>query len=232
MILEFPESLLTYRSINSMMILTVRFILWEGAMKNSDRTEKTVNRIIEAAMTEFGSKGYSGGTVNNITKAGINKGLIYHNFRGKDELYLICIKCSCKKLLEYIHEHDGASDMQQYMRIRMDFFNANPKEAHIFFDALLNPPSHLFNEIGELLKDFNLLNEQIYTTTLNKLVLREDVSREDALSYFHLMQTMLNGYFSSPVFQNVELSEKVKIHESVIPKLFDYMLHGIAKGAK
>ena len=201
-------------------------------MKNNDRTERTVIRIVEAAMAEFGSKGYSGGTVNNITKAGINKGLIYHNFTGKDELYLTCIKCSCKKFMEYIHEHEGISDMQQYIKVRMEFFHSNPKEAHIFFDALLNPPPHLSHEIAEVLRDFNLLNEYIYKTTLDRLVLREEVSEEDALSYFHLMQTMLNGYFSSPTFQNVELSEKVKIHESLIPKLFDYMLYGIAKRGK
>ena len=53
---------------------------------------------------------------------------------------------------------------------------------------------------------------------------------DDALSYFHLMQTMLNGYFSSPAFQNVLLNEKVKIHETIIPKLLDLILYGIAKG--
>jgi len=46
------------------------------------------------------------------------------------------------------------------------------------------------------------------------------------------MQTMVNGYFSSPAFQNMAWDEKVKIHESIIPKLLDCMLYGIAEGEK
>ena len=36
-------------------------------------------------------------------------------------------------------------------------------------------------------------------------------SREDAVSYFHMMQTMLNGYFSSPAFCNISLEEKMDL---------------------
>ena len=72
----------------------------------------------------------------------------------------------------------------------------------------------------------------MYNQTLNSLMLRDEVSRDDAVSYFHLMQLMLNGYFSSPAFQSTDLSEKVKIHEMIVPKLLDYMLYGIAKGEK
>ena len=58
--------------------------------------------------------------------------------------------------------------------------------------------------------------------------MREGIEMEDALSYFHLIQTTLNGYFSSPAFQNVDLKEKVKLHEKIIPKLLNLMLYGIA----
>lgn len=42
----------------------------------------------------------------------------------------------------------------------------------------------------------------------------------------------INGYFSSPVFQNTDISEKVKMHEMIVSKLLDYMLYGIAQGEK
>lgn len=201
-------------------------------MKKSDKTELTIARIVESAIREFGENGYASGTMNNICKAGINKGLIYHNFASKDELYLTCVQHSCKSLTEYIEHHDGTTDLQKYMATRMEYFQAFPNETHIFFEALLNPPAQLSNRISEALKDFNLINERVYQTTLNHLVLRDGISMEHALSYFHLMQTMLNGYFSSPAFQNIVWNEKVKIHESMIPKLLDYMIYGIAKGEK
>lgn len=200
------------------------------AMKKSEKTEITVTKIIEAAMDEFGQNGYAGGTVNHICNTGINKGLLYHNFHGKDELYLTCLNRSSQKFIHYIQEKGGTKNLESYMSVRMDFFRDHPKEAHIFFDALLNPPVHLADKIQQSLAAFHALNEEIYGKTLNELVLREGVSKSDAFSYFHLMQLMLNGYFSSPAFQNTDLQEKVKMHEKILPKLFDYMLYGIAKG--
>lgn len=82
-------------------------------MKRTERTELTVSKILEAAMAEFGANGYAGGTVNNICKSGINKGLIYHNFKDKDELYLVCLENSCKKLVSMIEESGCISDQQQ-----------------------------------------------------------------------------------------------------------------------
>lgn len=201
-------------------------------IKKNERTILTVSKILEAAMNEFGKNGYSGGTVNNICKSGINKGLIYHNYNGKDVLYLTCLEHSCKKLMNYLNEHDNSKNPEIYMSARMDFFNKNPNEAHIFFEALLSPPVHLSDEINQIISEFNTFNEKMYNLSLNSIILRDGIKREDALSYFHLMQVMLNGYFSSPAFQNTNMSEKVKLHEMIVSKLLDYMLYGIAKGEK
>lgn len=199
-------------------------------MKKSEKTELTVSKIIETAMEEFGKNGYAGGTVNNICKAGINKGLIYHNFSGKDELYLTCLNRSCKNLMQYIQEQNGTKNPKNYMTSRMNFFSEYTNEAHIFFEALLNPPIHLSFEIQQALAEFNELNEKMYNATLDSLILRDGISRDDAISYFHLMQLMLNGYFSSPAFQNTEIQKKVEMHEMIVSRLLDCMLYGIAKG--
>ena len=83
-------------------------------MKKSEKTEITVSRILESAMSEFGNKGYAGGTVNNICKTGINKGLLYHKFAGKDALYLTCLKRSSEKMIGYVRECGGAKDLKGY----------------------------------------------------------------------------------------------------------------------
>ena len=210
---------------------TVNNLRWNDYEK-MEKTEITVSKIIEAAMQEFGQNGYAGGTVNNICKSGINKGLLYHNFSGKDELYLTCLRRSSSKLIRYIREREGTDHLENYMAARMDFFHDFPREARIFFDALLNPPIHLSEDIRQSLADFNALNEKIYEKTLDTLLLRDGISRADAISYFHLLQLMLNGYFSSPAFQSATWQEKAELHEKILPKLFDCMLYGIAKGEK
>ena len=57
-------------------------------MRKETKTERTKERILAAAMDEFGSKGYAASSLNNICNAGISKGLLYHNFKSKDDLFL------------------------------------------------------------------------------------------------------------------------------------------------
>lgn len=199
-------------------------------MKKREKTEHTIARIIEAAMDEFGKFGYAGGTINRICQSGINKGLLYHNFTGKDELYLRCLNRSCGMLLQYIQDQGGTQDLESYMAARMDFFTAHPNEAHIFFEALLNPPAHLSAQVQLALADFSALNERMYSETLDALEMRDGISREDAFCYFHMMQMMVNGYFSSPAVLSAAFEERVELHERIVPRLLDCMLYGIAKG--
>lgn len=55
-----------------------------GKIRDAERTRR---KILDAAKDEFFEKGYTGARVESIAKkAGLNKQLIYHYFKGKDEL--------------------------------------------------------------------------------------------------------------------------------------------------
>lgn len=199
-------------------------------MKQEEKTKLTVAKIIDAAMHEFGKNGYTGGAVNNICKSGINKGLVYHNFKDKDALYMACLEISCNKLVDYIKEKNCTSDILKYMEARMSFFEAFPDEAHIFFEAVLMPQEHLYNDIKKALCDFEKINEAVYRNTVAGLRLRDGVTMDDAVLYFHEMQNMFNAYFSSPAYRNTAFDEKIISHETNLPKLLNFMLYGIVKG--
>lgn len=201
-------------------------------MKRAEKTELTVSKILEAALEEFGAKGYAGGTINNICKRGINKGLIYHNFKDKDALYLACLENSCRKLIMLIEENDSVFDQLQYMNLRMHFFKEYPNEAHIFFEAILQPQEKLRDRIRKILQPFEEINEKIYRSVVSGITLRDGITQEDAICYFRQMQRMFNGYFSSSAYRYMALDEQIREHEMNLSKLLDFMLYGIAKGGK
>lgn len=199
-------------------------------MKRTEKTELTVLKILEAALEEFGAKGYAGGTINNICKRGINKGLIYHNFKDKDDLYLACLESSLRKLVMLIEENGCTSDQLQYMNLRMYFFKEYPNEAHIFFEAILQPQDKLRDRIEKILQPFEEINEKIYRSVVSGITLRDGITEEDAVDYFRQMQRMFNGYFSSSAYRYIALDEQIREHEMNLSKLLDFMLYGIAKG--
>lgn len=109
-------------------------------MKQKEKTEITREKIFMSAIKEFGTNGYALGSINNICKTGINKGLVYHNFKDKDELYLECVKRSLNDLIGYVAENKADESFVKYMDARRKFFDANEYEAYIFLEARTNPP--------------------------------------------------------------------------------------------
>lgn len=201
-------------------------------MKRSEKTELTVSKIMKSAMSEFGANGYVGGSVNNICKSGINKGLIYHNFKNKDEIYLKCLERSCETLISLIKESVCQLDFLQYMNVRISFFKKYPYEARIFFEAILQPQEHLWDEIQKILQPLEEINEKIYRSVVSSVKLRDGITEEEAVEYFRQIQRMFNGYFSSFTCRNMSLDEQITEHEAKLPKLLDFMLYGISKGGK
>ncbi|MFX3634303.1 MAG: TetR/AcrR family transcriptional regulator [Candidatus Pristimantibacillus sp.] len=56
-----------------------------GEIRNAERTRK---KILDAARVEFFSKGFSATRIESIaTRANVKKQLLYHYFRGKDEIF-------------------------------------------------------------------------------------------------------------------------------------------------
>lgn len=198
-------------------------------MKKELKTQLTKEKIIKAAMAEFGTKGYSGASLNNICSEGISKGLLYHNFENKDALYLACIEHSFRKLTVFLKEENIGADFQRYIDARMRFWRENEQEARLFFETILQPPMHLNERIDKLRHEFDCFNQELYRNLLDEIHLRKDVDRQAALEYFTLMQNMFNAYFSSPAFCGLSFTDAAVIHEQELSRIFDFVLYGIAE---
>ena len=112
----------------------------------------------------------------------------------------------------------------------MRFFTEYPNEAHIFFEAILQPQEKLRDRIKQILEPFEEINEKIYRSVISGITLRDGITEEDAIEYFRQMQCMFNGYFSSFAYRYMTLDKQIREHEMNLSKLLDFMLYGIAKG--
>ena len=198
-------------------------------MKKEEKTELTKKRILAAAKKEFGENGYHGMTLNSICDAGIAKGLIYHNFENKDGIYLACLAQCFSNLTEYLRSHRETDEPQEYMDLRLRYFQDNPYDARLFFESLLQPPAHLKDRIKEIKTDYDSLTIELYKRLLSRITLRPDITQPQALVYFSLMLDMFNGYFSSLVFNGMDYSDMITAHEINFVKFLDYMFYGIAE---
>lgn len=85
-------------------------------MKKEKKTELTKKRILSLAIQEFGTKGYKGASLNSICEAGIPKGLLYHNFKNKDALYLSCVELCFHSLTQHLKMAQIGNFMKEIYR--------------------------------------------------------------------------------------------------------------------
>ena len=204
-------------------------------MKQEQKTQITRDRILSVAIREFGTKNYESASVNSICNSGqISKGLFYHNYKNKDELYLQCVSICFEEMTHYLKTHLQKSDsiqaaLKNLLEQRQQFFTENPYLANIFFHSILLPPQHLAAALGEIRKDFDQFCSECYLDILKRLTLRDGITEAMALEYFSVFLKMFNGYFQEKASENQDFNSLIQAHEGKLSGVLDIFLYGIAK---
>jgi AcrR family transcriptional regulator len=75
----------------------------------AEKREANRARILRAARTVFGAKGYTGATIEEIAdEAGLSNGAIYYNFDSKEALFLALLDERLDERLEHVRGTIGA----------------------------------------------------------------------------------------------------------------------------
>lgn len=202
-------------------------------MKKEEKTKRTCEKIIQAATAEFGTKTYEAASLNTICiENHISKGLIYHNFKNKDALYLVCVKQCYDRMTEHIQAAvlDAESiqgKIQQLLNERQYFFKENPYYRQIFFNSILMPPSHLCKELQQLRQGYDGCMRKRYCELLEQIQLRNGVSVEKAVDYLMIFQEMYNSYFRNMDCKGEDMSTLIEAHENKLSEMLDITLYGL-----
>lgn len=199
-------------------------------MKRYEKNMQTRRKIIDSAILEFGEKSYGEASVNTICSTGnISKGIIYHYFKDKDELYLNCVRECFDALTDYLGTVvtvDGLSAegaMEGYFDARIAFFEAHPSYLGIFCGAVTNPPVHLSAAVDEITAGFNAQTVWIMTALLGKVKLRPDVTLEEVIEVFREYQDFVNVRIQMRTSGKSTLEE----HEKRCRRSLQILLYGV-----
>lgn len=208
-------------------------------MNRDEKNLQTRGKIIDSALAEFGEKGYAGASLNTICAAGdISKGIIYHYFKDKDELYLLCVKQCFDALTAYLagmvtaggSPVEGAAvgspievALERYFDSRIAFFGAHPPYLKLFCHAVMNPPAHLLYAISKITAEFDTLNLSVLTGLLDSARLRPDVTISEVVEVFREYQDFVNARFQMRTFEESTLHE----HEQRCRRSLKILLYGV-----
>lgn len=199
-------------------------------MNRNEKNLQTRQKIIDSAFAEFSEKTYGEASLNTICSAGgISKGIIYHYFHDKDELYLACVKVCFDALTRYLDDIVVIQDvpieqaMASYFDARIAFFGANPPYLGVFCSAIMNPPPHLAAAIDDLATEFDAQAVSILTAMLGTVKLRPDVTTAEVVEIFRQYQDFVHARFQRKASDESTLKE----HEERCRRALQILLYGV-----
>lgn len=198
-------------------------------MNREEKNRQTQGKILASATAEFAAHGYEAASLNTVClTGGVSKGIIYHYFISKDGLYLACLKECFRSLTEYLKEHISEETEQEdlltgYFNARLEFFRKHEDYACIFCGAVIFPPIRLQKEIADIRRDFDEMNDGYLRKLLRDSRLRSDLSEEEIIRAFRMMQDSLNASYHHPSEAGLDIAR----HEKDCRNLVNIFLYGI-----
>ena len=175
-------------------------------MTQKERQEHSRQEILQAALDEFGTYEYAQVTVDNVcARHNISKGMLYHYYSGKDDLFLLCVGDTFEKLSEFVaqnefqlKDHSALDSLTAYYQCREQFFAAHPRRRKVFESAMLHPPAHLESKLRELRAPVWQINRQFWQRVVRQYPLRAGLKEEQVMRYLesidYAFQTILEQY--------------------------------------
>lgn len=199
-------------------------------MKREEKNQQTRRRILDSALDEFSKQGYGASSINAVCATqNISKGIIYHYFKTKDDLFLSCVEECFDRLTEYLRDHiqleQGSIEerLEGYFTARLAFFQEHPVYQRIFCEAVMTPPAHLKGEIQAQKRAFDALNIQILEQLLEPVSLRTHITKADVIETFQQFQDFINAKYEMTGIDR----QGFEAHEASCKKALNILLYGV-----
>lgn len=174
-------------------------------MTQEERKRRSRQEICRVALEEFGTYGYEKTTMERIcTRHNISKGMMYHYFANRDQLYLHCVERTFGDLKVYLEQaveremvqsarKNPVEAIQGYFLLRETYFRDRPLEKGIFEEALFRPPKHLLEQILALRAPVRAVNVRFLLGLMDQSRLRPGLTRDRAARYLEGMEAVFRA---------------------------------------
>ncbi|WP_158540630.1 TetR/AcrR family transcriptional regulator [Romboutsia weinsteinii] len=151
-------------------------------MKEKESSIDAKKKILNIALEEFAHNGYQATSTNVICKkAEVSKGLLYHYYGSKENMYLAVARHVIYNFKENIKIHiqdsnkKGIDYISEYFNSKFEFFGENPLYSKIIVNLVLNNTIEDARKIANEFEDYNntLLYEVIKSIDFNPKFDRE-----------------------------------------------------------
>ena len=192
------------------------------------------DKILEASLCEFAEYGYDKASTDRISeKAGVSKGLIFHYFGSKDNLYMIIINKCIDDFFDKFNKmkFDDSEFIQKFIQItkmKYNFFISNPMHYRILTSGFYNAPKKLQKKLELRYSELKQIGLNIIVDMIKGLPIKENISADDILIVFESFTGLMESRYLPHFTEDIDNFEE--IYDAIIDeyiKLINIVLYGI-----
>lgn len=186
--------------------------------------EEKKERIITAAMVEFGKYGYENSSTNRIVKdCGISKGSLFKYFKSKEELYFYLVELIFAEMtneieiwLTKISQDDVYQRIIDFCTLEMSWYVENPIKGSFIITATSDSNTKMFKKLH---KRFATDARNVYFQFLMGL----DVDNKKEVA--DIIKWVIDGY-------NINFRKTINLNENSLEEIKNEYMEGFTKYLK
>lgn len=200
--------------------------------KFENLSEEKRKRILDACIEEFSRHSYQNASTNSIVeKAGISKGLLFHYFGNKKNLYLYvfdyCIDCIWQYIMEKYEAELAGSEtdvLEKIMKtgfIKIRAAYEKPMMYKVLFNAMYN--------CDQLREEIYDRYEKVYKKSVPWLLegtdmskFRKDIDKDKIIEFIFLALEGVSGKYTR-IYQNMDADEILLNMERIAKEYYEYI---------
>lgn len=145
-----------------------------------NETDEKRLKLLNAGLEEFAKKGYELASTNAIIqRAEVSKGLLFHHFQSKKEMYIKIAKQCIAYFFSYLRTNstfispEPLERLRDIQEVKMKLFIEEPLIYELSVNFFINRPEELRKEIIEIEEDFNRTYFSFYFENINLSKVRQ-----------------------------------------------------------
>jgi len=207
--------------------------VYEAFEKLSDAKKE---KIIKSSMEVFAEKGYVNASTNDIIKkAGISKGILFHYFGNKKNLYLYVLDRTLEIAVEKISTGNGTASPDLFERIsatgmmKLRLALEEPLNYRMIFTTFINTPDPIKEAVQDRYKKLYGVAMKMFFDGLDLSKIRSGVDPNKAIEVILLF---LEGYQAKYIeaWKNISADEALASMDKLMEEsrvYFDILKKGI-----
>ncbi|MGX8702217.1 TetR/AcrR family transcriptional regulator [Caproiciproducens sp.] len=198
----------------------------KGKNTNFNTEDSKREDILNAAIAEF-SHGYEKASTDAIVKsAGVSKGLLFHYFGSKKELFIATYEYAVNAMLSEfydlvnLNQRDVLERWRQITLLKMDLMKKHPKIFTFIKNASIPDSEEVKQDVNELK---NRLADKVYPDLcddIDRTLFREDIDVNMAI---HVIFFTMEGYAQSQANSEKSVEDYYSEYERYLNELERYI---------